>query len=39
MTQGVAHEGLKKVIQFATNFYLLKKGKLMIKHESMNGVL
>jgi hypothetical protein len=27
MMQGMAHEGLKKVIQFATNFYLLKKGK------------
>jgi hypothetical protein len=39
MTQGVAHEGLKKVIQFATNFYLLKKGNLMSKHESMNGLL
>ncbi len=39
VTQGVAHEGLKKVIQFAANFYLLKKGKVMIKHENMNGLL
>jgi len=37
--QGMTHEGLKKVVQFATNFYLLKKGELMIEHESMNDLL
>ncbi len=37
--QGMAHEGLKKVVQFSTNFYLLKKGEFMIEHESTNGLL
>ncbi len=37
--QGMAHEGLKKVIQFATVFYLLQEGKLMLEYESMKGFL
>jgi hypothetical protein len=37
--QGMAHEGLKKVIQFATVFYLLQEGKPMLEYESMKGFL
>jgi hypothetical protein len=37
--QGMVHEGLKKVIQFVTVFYLLQEGKPMLEYESMKGFL
>jgi hypothetical protein len=37
--QGMPHEGLKKVIQFVTVFYLLQEGKLMLEYKSMKGFL
>jgi hypothetical protein len=37
--QGMAHEGLKKVIQFVTVFYLVREGKPMLEYESTRGFL
>jgi hypothetical protein len=35
--QGVTHEGLKKLIQFVTIFYLFQDGKPMLEYEGMKA--